>query len=340
MTLMSAKAALRLLLVLCPLLLASNAARADYASDPHAAKLYRLLQDRYGFSEADLGAVREGLAQAHRLPDLVSTEHNAKERTLTWDAYEPIHVNPANIEAGRRFMNEQREWLAKAEAEYGVPPQVITAILGVETKYGHYTGRYRALDTLSTLGFEHPTRSDFFLDELAQLFVLCRDDHFDVTSLKSSYAGALGEAQFMPSNYRKLGVDFDGDGKVDLWSAPDAIGSIAQYLVRFRPEAGWRRGEPLFVKAVLEGSLPADFPNNTMAPRQTVGALVQAGLRPTPALPASLPAGLIALNRRDGIEYWLALPNFYSVMTYNPKTFYAAAVAALAYALSQSGAAP
>lgn len=327
------------LLLLLPLLLASTPATADYANDPRAAKLYSLLQDRYGFTQTDLQAVRAGLADARRLPDLVSTEHNAKERTLTWDAYEPIHVNAANIEAGRRFMNDQREWLAKAEAEYGVPPQVITAILGVETKYGHYTGRYRALDTLSTLGFEHPTRSEFFLNELAQLFVLCRDDRFDVTTLKSSYAGALGEAQFMPSNYRKLGVDFDGDGKVDLWSAPDAIGSIAQYLVRYRPEAAWRRGEPLFVRAALEGALPSEIPNNTMVPGQTVGALMQAGLRTTPALPPTLPAGLVELNRRDGIEYWLALPNFYSVMTYNPKTFYAAAVAALADALSQPGAA-
>ena len=324
-----------LLPLLCLLLLLPMAAAADYAGDPRATKLYSLLRERYGFSEADLQAVRDGLAQAKRLPDLVTTEHNAKERTLTWDAYEPIHVNDANIAAGRRFMSEQREWLAKAEAEYGVPPQVVAAILGVETKYGRYTGRYRALDTLSTLGFEHPTRSDFFMNELAQLFVLCRDDHFDVTALKSSYAGALGAAQFMPSNYRKLGVDFDGDGKVDLWSAPDAIGSVAQYLVRYRPEAAWHRGEPLFVKAALEGALPADLPNNTMLPDQTVGSLEKAGLRSNPALPASLTAGLVELNRRDGIEYWFALPNFYSVMTYNPKTFYAAAVAALADALSQ-----
>jgi membrane-bound lytic murein transglycosylase B len=326
---------LRLLMLLCPLLLLPAVATADYSSDPRADKLYNLLQERYGFTPTDLQAVRAGLAQAQRLPDLVATEHNAKERTLTWDAYEPIHVNDANVAAGRRFMSEQREWLAKAEAEYGVPPQVVTAILGVETKYGKYTGRYRAIDTLSTLGFEHPTRSEFFLNELAQLFVLCRDDRFDVTTLKSSYAGALGEAQFMPSNYRKLGVDFDGDGKVDLWSAPDAIGSIAQYLVRYRPEAAWRRGEPMFVKAALEGTLPTDLPNNTMVPKQTVGALQQVGLRSNPALPASLTAGLVELNRRDGIEYWLALPNFYSVMSYNPKTFYAAAVAALADALSQ-----
>lgn len=327
------------LTLLLGLLLVATAAQADYSSDPRAAKLYNLLQSRYGFTEADLATVREGLAQAQRLPDLVSTERNAKERTLTWDAYEPIHVNAANIEAGRRFMSEQRDFLAKAEADYGVPPQVITAILGVETKFGRYTGRYRALDTLSTLGFEHPTRSEFFLDELAQLFVLCRDEHFDVTTLKSSYAGALGEAQFMPSSYRKLGVDFDGDGKVDLWSAPDAIGSIAQYLVRFRPEAGWRRGEPLFVKATLDGTLAPDVPSNTMVPKQTIGDLTQAGLHGVPALPSTFPAGLVELNRRDGIEYWLALPNFYSVMTYNPKTFYAAAVAALADALSQPGSA-
>jgi membrane-bound lytic murein transglycosylase B len=330
-----------LLAALLPaLLLAPLTAAANYANDARADRLYTLLQQRYGFGADDLAAVRKALAQAQSLPQLVATERNAKERTLTWDAYEPIHVNEANIAAGRRFLIEQHDWLARAEAEYGVPPQVIAAILGVETKYGRVTGRYRALDTLSTMAFEHPTRGDFFLDELAQLFVLCRDDHLTVTDLKSSYAGALGAAQFMPSNYRRLGVDFDGDGQVNLWSAPDAIGSIARYLTEYRPANAWRRGQPLFVKARAANALAADLPRNASTADLTVGALEQAGLQPTPALPPGLPAGLVELQRSDGIEYWVALPNFYSVMSYNPRVFYAAAVACLAQALSQPESAP
>jgi membrane-bound lytic murein transglycosylase B len=318
------------------LLLLTAPARADYSTDPRAEKLYAMLQSDYGFSASELASVKQSLAQAQKRPEVVSTEQNAKERTLTWDAYQPIHVNPANVAAGTRFLQEQHKWLARAEAQYGVPPQVVAAVLGVETKYGSFTGRYRALDTLATMAFDHPTRGDFFMSELAQLFVLCRQDRFDAATLTSSYAGALGAAQFMPSNYLKLGVDFDGDGRVDLWSAPDAIGSIANYLAHYRPDVGWRRGQPLYVAAHVGGKLATELPRNTRAPQQTAGALARAGVTTDEPLPGDLSVGLIELTRSNGADYWLALPNFYSVMSYNPRVFYAASVAALADALAQA----
>lgn len=308
--------------------------RTDYSTQPRAQTLYATLRADYGFSESEIAQVRRTLAQAQRLPQLIPTEQNNKETTSTWEDYRPIAVNARNIANGRRFMAEQHVWLARAEAEYGVPPQIITAILGFETQYGANPGRYRALDTLATLGFEHPRRADFFFSELTQLFVLCRRDRLDPGALKSSYAGALGDTQFMPSNYLKLGIDYDHDGRVDLWNPADAIGSIANYLVRYRPAVAWQRGQPVYVK-VSADEVPAALPRNALRPDSTAGALAAAGIRGDFRLPSALPAGLVELRGAQRSEYWLALPNFFSILSYNPRVFYAAAVAALADALVQ-----
>jgi len=303
---------------------------SDYAHGARADALLTRLRDSDGFSAADLDWARSWLAQVRRQAKVLPSEANAKEHTLTWDAYEAIFVNAPNIAAGRRFLQDQRLWLDRAEGQYGVPPQIIAAILGVETKYGTFPGRYRALDALATLGYEHPTRAEFFLSELEQLFVLCRANRLSPDGLYGSYAGALGAAQFMPSNYLKLGVDFNSDGQVDLWTLPDAIGSIGNYFLHYRPQLAWHRGEPLFVTATVTGELPANLTRNGKSPDTTVGELIRAGLRPGAPLPLSMPAGLVELNTAKGPIYWIALNNFYSVMTYNPRTYYAAAVAALA----------
>jgi membrane-bound lytic murein transglycosylase B len=192
------------------------------------------------------------------------------------------------------------------------------------------------LDALATQGYDHPTRSSFFFEQLIQYFVLCRDAGFEPQGLRGSYAGAMGDAQFMPGNYRRLAVDFDGDGRRDLWTAADAIGSIGNYLLRYDASRAWRRGEPLMVPARIAGSLPADFPRNGKRADSTVGALRRAGIEATDALPAPLPAGLIELARNDGPEWWIALPNFYSIESYNPRVFYAMAVAQLARQLANA----
>lgn len=320
--------------LLCGVLASTAAAEtAGYERTPRAELLLDHLRDENGFSPAELAQVRSTLAQAQRLPKLIQTEQTAKEKTLRWDEYAPIHINAANIANGRRYIAAHRAWFDRAEAQYGVPAQLVAAILGVETKYGTFTGRYRALDSLATMGFEHPTRADFFLSELQQLFVLCRDDRFRAETLLGSYAGALGAAQFMPSNYLRIAVDFDSDGRVDLWSAPDAIGSIAHYFVSYRPALAWQRGEPVYVEAQATRRLPSSLSRNGRAPDTTVGALMAAGLQPKAPLPPGLPAGLIQLETAGGPVYWIALNNFYSVMTYNPRIHYAAAVAALAEAM-------
>jgi membrane-bound lytic murein transglycosylase B len=146
----------------------------------------------------------------------------------------------------------------------------------------------------------------------------------------------MSAAQFMPSNYRKLGIDYNGDGQTDLWSLPDAIGSIARYLTRYDPQRSWKRGMPMVVRAHLTGPLPADFPRNETSAFHHIGDLRAAGVVPDVPLPDSLRAGLIELPRASGTEEWIALENFYSVMSYNPQVFYAMSVAQLAEQLAQA----
>ncbi len=325
------------LLVLTLSLLATRAG-ADYSTHPKASLLLNTLRDDYGFSAPELDTVKAALKEAQELPKLIQAEVTNKEVTLlpNWDNYAPIHVNTRNVGNGLRYLKDNAGWFARAEAEYGVPPTVIAGILGVETKYGTYTGKIRVLDALATQGFDHPRRAPFFFNELTEFFVFCRDGARDAALFLGSYAGAMGSAQFMPSNYRSLALDYDGDGRRDLWSAPDAIGSIANYLVHYDASRSFRRGEPLIVAASLVRSLPDDFPRNAKAATQTVAELRAAGIEPAIRLPATAPAGLIELRRGDRFEYWIALSNFYAIETYNPRVFYAMAVTQLANELARA----
>lgn len=317
------------------LLLASTAATADYSAHPRAPALLLSLQREYGFSPAELGAVNAALVEAQRLPQLVEAELKAPEKTETWTRYSR-RIDEARIRGGLRVVREQAESFSRAEREFGVPPPVIAAILGVETRYGAITGKIRVLDALTTQGFDHPTRTPFFGRELAEFFAFCREFGHAPQSLTGSYAGAMGAAQFMPSNYRRLALDYDGDGRRDLWTLRDAIGSIAHYFVRYRPAQAWQRGMPLAVRATLLDGVPAGVEINGKAPTHYLGGLRAVGVIPDVELPAQTPVGLIALPLDDGSqEYWLGLSNFYSVMTYNPRTFYAMAVTQLAQRIQQ-----
>ncbi|MGQ0618327.1 MAG: lytic murein transglycosylase [Panacagrimonas sp.] len=316
-------------------LLLVTPALADYSGHPRAGELLQRLATEEHFSPGELDAVRTALAQAERLPQLVEAEQKAAERTETWTVYSTKRVDEARIERGADFIEEHRQTLAEAEAQFGVPAEVIAGVLGLETNFGRITGGARVLDALTTQGFEHPTRARFFFDELAQFFVFCRDSGWDPTELKGSYAGAMGWAQFMPSNYRRLAVDFDGDGRRDLWTAGDAIGSIARYLVDYDPQRAFRRGEPLAVPARLTRPLPAGFLTNLKQTSHTAGALKELGVEAGFELPPATPVGVLELTLDAGVEYWIGLHNFYSVMSYNPRTYYAMTVTQLAQAMAR-----
>jgi membrane-bound lytic murein transglycosylase B len=323
----------------CALLLLASNAWADYIGHPRAWLLLQTLEADYHFSDLDLDEVEQALGEAQRIPQLVELEQKAKEKTLDWPSYRAIHVNDRNVERGLQFLDENAALLAQAEEEFGVPPQIVAGILGVETKFGAYATPHRVLDALTTQGFEHPTRVPFFFSELTEFFVLCREMGFHPPAVRGSYAGAMGFAQFMPSNYRKLALDFDGNSIRDLWAFPDAIGSIANYLVRYGgSEKGWRRGQPLMVRATLEAGVPAGVGVNQKKPTHAYAQLRELGIKAQVDLPHDEAVGLLELPSASGTrEYWLGLHNFFAVMTYNPRVFYAMSVTQLADALQKSG---
>lgn len=318
------------------LLTTAFAASADYSGHPRAALLLERLESEHDFGEADLAMAREALAAAEQLPELIKQEQTAPERTLTWTAYRKLHVTEAMIQRGVAFFEQHKTTLRRAEDDFGVAPEVIVAILGVETRYGGFTGRTRVLDALATQAFDHPGRGDFFLSELAAFLALTRETELEPTEPKGSYAGAMGWAQFMPSNYRRLALDYDDDGDIDLWSPADAIGSIARYLIDYDPRSAWRAEEPMALTPRRFQVRADAIAFNTQRPNASIGELAAIGAEPTREMPADMPAGLLELQRNEGREFLIALPNFYAVMRYNPRVFYAMAVGDLAEAISRA----
>ena len=193
---------------------------------------------REGFNAAELRGLFENIERQDRVLEAIARP----AEDLPWHRYRPIFVTEERARGGVEFLRDNRALLERAEAEYGVPPEIVTAIIGVETYYGRHKGGYPVLDTLATLAFEYPPRARFFRSELEQFLLLAREERVDPRTARGSYAGAMGVPQFISSSYRSYAVDFDGDGQRDLWeSRADVIGSVAAYLGRH----GWRRGAPV-----------------------------------------------------------------------------------------------
>jgi membrane-bound lytic murein transglycosylase B len=247
-----------------------------------------------------------------------------------WFQYRPIFITNSRINGGVKFWDKNREILARAEKEYGVPAEIITAIIGVETRYGRHAGRYKVIDSLSTLAFDYPPRSKFFRSELEQYLLMTREEGVDPLSVYGSYAGAMGQPQFISSSYRRYAIDFDGDGKRDIWkNSADAIGSVANYLSTH----GWQTGKGITSRLNLAKE-PEDKTifNRSLKPYVKAAELSQAGV----ALPSQLPddemVTLMSLQGKKGSEYWLGQNNFYVITRYNHSALYAMAV----YQLSQA----
>ncbi|MBT8438577.1 MAG: lytic murein transglycosylase B [Gammaproteobacteria bacterium] len=201
------------------------------------------MSQKHGFDQQFL---TKTLDQAKVKQSILDAISRPAEKTLTWSQYRNIFIKPKRIEGGVQFWKENEADLNKAYQQYGVPPEIITAIIGVETLYGKHTGGYRVLDALTTLGFHYPPRSKFFRKELLQFLLLTREEKVDPTEPTGSYAGAMGKPQFIPSSYRHYAIDFDNDGKRDIWNNnTDVIGSVASYFSRH----GWRRDRPVTVPA-------------------------------------------------------------------------------------------
>jgi len=289
-------------------------------ANPQVEKFIQRLVETQGF---DAGELREVLAKAHKRQDIIDRMNKPAERTLNWGQYRKIFLTDKRASQGIEFWKRNQQALRKAEETFGVPPQFVVAIIGVETFYGRITGKDKVLDALYTLAFHYPKRSKFFTSELEKFLVLAKEEKLDPTKPMGSYAGAMGLGQFMPSSYLAYAVDFDGDGKRDIWNnETDAIGSVANYFARH----GWKEGLP--VTAMVE-TAPADAEKYLQArgkPSFTLGELRKAGVVVDPDLDDALEAALIRLETAQGEEYWATLKNFYVITRYNHSTLYAMAV--------------
>ncbi|SMQ63745.1 membrane-bound lytic murein transglycosylase B [Pseudidiomarina planktonica] len=274
------------------------------------------------------------LSQANRNQDILEAIQRPWE-AKPWYQYHPIFLTEKRIAGGVKFWAEHKETLARAEQELGVPAHLIVAIIGVETFYGTYKGKYEVLDALYTLGFHYPPRQKFFRQELAEFMLLMREEKLEPDNLMGSYAGAMGFGQFISSSYRYYAIDFDNDGQRDLFNNPvDAIGSVANY---FRKH-GWTSGHP--VAFPLSGEAPAkELISGKLKPAQTVGELTGAGLKLPEQVQAQVAdemnANVLELEIEDGHEYWLTLPNFYVITRYNHSPLYAMAVYQLSEQIKQ-----
>jgi peptidoglycan lytic transglycosylase B len=316
------------------LALAFDAAAAQgYAQRSEVREFVAEMAERHGFTRQQLQQVFSAVRRQPAILRAIVAPAESAQRS--WQTYRALFLTPQRIEAGLRFEDANAEALARAQAVYGVPEEIIVAIIGVETVYGRNLGGYRVMDALTTLAFDFPQRGEFFRQELEQYLLFAREEGLRLLEPKGSYAGAMGIPQFMPGTYRRFAVDFDGDGRRDLLrSTADAIGSVANFL----KEHGWQTGQPVAVRGQLKSSEP---------PR----ALVEAGIKPSlacreleamgisseePLAPDATCALIELATAGQAPEYRVALENFYVLTRYNRSSFYAASVLDLAQALAQA----
>jgi membrane-bound lytic murein transglycosylase B len=319
---------LKILIILSCLWPTLSCAADNYGVSPAAHAVVDELVVQEGFDRQELMRV---FAQAQRKESILEAIARPAEKTKPWYQYREIFLNEKRERQGVEFFNQHRETLLRAEREFGVPAEIIVAIIGVETYYGEVAGSYRVLDALSTLAFDYPPRSPFFTAELKDFLIFTRDQGMDPTSLMGSYAGAMGYGQFIPSSYRNYAIDFDHDGKIDIWENPaDAIGSVANYF----KQHGWRQGEVVVAAAVAAANTPDTIfvkTRDELKPQRTVAQFAADGLVARVKQDSNALATAMKFELKNGYEYWLGLHNFYVITRYNHSAMYAMSV----YQLSQ-----
>jgi len=299
-------------------------ALASYAERPEVKEFMRELVKRHGFVESELKRV---FVRVKRVDPVLDAISRPAERVRTWEEYRAALLTDRRIAEGVEFWKKYRRTLERAERKYGVAPEYVVAIIGVETFYGRNTGNWRVVDALTTLAFDYPPRSSFFRNELEQYLLFARHAGVDVFSVRGSYAGAIGLPQFMPSSTRAYAVDFDGNGHIDLQkSRADAIGSVANFL----KVHGWQRDADVLVDARVAGDGWRPFAEG-LEPKHSMLALREAGIQFDSPQPAGAQVLLVELASGERpSDFRVGLRNFYVITRYNRSAFYAAAVADLA----------
>ena len=304
-------------------------AAAPYPQREEVRQFITEMVERHGFVRHELKTL---FARTRFQPAIVKAiTPPAEAHAKSWHAYRALFLTRDRVEAGIEFREQHSDALARATARYGVPAEIIVAIIGVETVYGRNTGNYRVIDALATLAFDYPPRAAYFRAELENFLLFARDADIDVLRLKGSYAGAIGIPQFMPGSYRRYAVDHDGDGRQDLsGSFADAIGSVANFL----KEHGWEAGKPAAFAARVDGQNYRKLIDAGIKPTYRHADLAAFGVSSSGATDADAPCALIELETPgEASEYLVGLTNFYVITRYNRSSFYASAVLDLAQAV-------
>ena len=286
------------------------------------------LSQSNGFSKKYLEEIFSNHKPNLKILELMS---RPAEKRLEWHEYRKILVDERRVSLGLRFWEDNLKALEDAERVFGVSPEVIVAVIGVETRYGKIMGSFLVAEALATLAFDFPSRADFFRKELTNYLILTRSQNLDPLSLKGSYAGAMGYGQFMPSSYQAYAVDFDGDGFKDIWNnKADAIGSVANYF----SEHGWQGDDPVIVRGYKQiGRETSIKANVSLKPSILAGELKKEGI--DSPLADSTEVALFLMQTEDGEEYWLGLNDFYVITRYNHSSMYALAVHQLSQELRE-----
>ncbi len=303
--------------------------RDSYLARPEVQRFLEDVVKRHSFDRGELNTLFKNVERQSKVLKAIRRPAEAKP----WYEYRKIFITSDRIMQGVEYWNENEAILERAQAAFGVAPEIVVAIIGVETFYGRRTGNFPVLDTLTTLGFDYPPRSRFFRRELEQFLLLVREESIDASDAKGSYAGAMGKGQFIPSSYRAYAVDFDKDGVRDLWdSNEDAIGSVANYFKRH----GWEPDAPVAVEAVVSGDNYQKLIGKGMKPSIEASTLVSNGIKPTSGKLDGTEIAFFEFELRNAKQYWVGFNNFYVITRYNRSPLYAMAVYQLSQKIKQS----
>ena len=302
------------------------AAHADIANQEEVRQFIGEMVTRHDFQ-------RDWLEQQFRHATMQTSIIEAITRPAEakpWFEYRPIFLTQSRIRQGAAFWNKHRRILARAEREYGVPAAIIVAIIGVETLYGNYTGGYRVLDALSTLAFNYPPRARFFRSELEHFLLMAREEKIDPLDATGSYAGAMGQPQFIPSSFRAYAIDFNGDGRRDIWrTIEDVIGSVANYLHRHR----WHPDAGIASRAQTQGDDYRQLLDSGTTPTWKAAEITTHGITARVPLNDTALYAVLELKGHEGPQVWLTEHNFYVITRYNRSSLYAMAVYQLSEAI-------
>lgn len=306
----------------------ASGAQASYLQHPEAKAWMDTLVSQ-GVEKAEVEKV---LSVAKKQQSILDAMSRPAEKRLDWGGYRKIFMTKKRISRGVTFWQQNAAALQKAEATYGVPAEVIVSIIGVETHYGRIMGNYRAVDALATLGFDYPRRGEFFRGQLKDLMTVAAQEGKAIDSFKSSYAGAMGYGQFIPSSFLAYAIDFDGDGKRDMWrNTTDAIGSVANYF----KQHGWVSGEHVVLPVTVPRGEPIDI-NTGLKPSRALAHWLAEGVVIEQSEIANDPAVLLAMRSGEKTDYYLGFNNYYVITRYNRSRLYAMAVHELSQAVAHA----